>query len=264
MATVRTSRPPEIDYPDSDGRPMAETPRHRKVMNDTIETLDVWFADDLRVYVAGNMFIYYIPGDRLRHVAPDVFVVKGVEKAPAVERRRYLTWEEGKGPDVAIEITSESTREEDFDDKFALYQKVLKVKEYFLFDPYGEYLRPRLQGYRLQKGRYVHIKPVKGRLPSQVLGLHLEARNGQLRLYDPATGTRLPTPLERAAAAEAREARAETERARAETERARAETERARAEQDRQQEAAARQRAEAEIARLRRELETLRQRPPAP
>ncbi len=235
MATVRTSsRRPAIDYPDSDGRPMAETPRHRQIMTDTIGTLEVWFADDPRVYVSGNMFIYYTPGDRLRHVSPDVFVAKGVAKNPTPERRRYLVWEEGKGPALVMEITSESTREEDFDDKFALYQNVLKVKEYFLFDPYGEYLQPPLQGYRLQKGRYVHIKPVNGRLPSQVLGLHLEAVDGQLRLYNPATRTWLPTLSERAETAEAGQ----------------------------QREAAARQQAEAEIARLQRELEALRQRRP--
>src|SRR5262249_30205404 len=175
MATARaSSRRPRIDYPDSDGRPMAETPRHRQIMTDTITTLQVWFADDSQGYVSGNMFIYYIPGDRLRHVSPDVFVAKRVAKNPTPERRRYLVWEERKGPDLVMEITSESTREEDLDDKFALYQNTLKVQEYFLFDPYGEYLQPPLRGYRLHRGRYVRIKPVKGRLPSKVLGLHLE------------------------------------------------------------------------------------------
>jgi Uma2 family endonuclease len=206
----------DIDYPDSDGRPMAETPRHRKNMNDLIESLDVWFADDASVYVSGNMFVYYVPGDRLRHVSPDVFVVRGVPKNPHPGRRRYLVWEEGKSPDAAIELTSESTREEDMDDKFQIYQDKLRIKEYFLFDPYAEYLQPPLQGYRLRKGSYARIGRVNGRLPSQVLGLHLEQAGWQLRLYDPVTKRWLPTPDEERQAL--RRAEAEVERLRRELE----------------------------------------------
>ena len=59
------------------------------------------------VYVSGNLLVYYVPGDRLRHLSPDVFVAKGVPKR---ERLNYLMWEEGKGPDVVIELTSSSMR----------------------------------------------------------------------------------------------------------------------------------------------------------
>jgi Uma2 family endonuclease len=217
----------EVDYPDSDGRPMAETPQHRKNMTNTIETLEVWFAADADVYVSGNMFVYYVPGNRLRHVSPDVFVAKDVPKVRTPERRVYLVWEEGQPPALVIEFTSQSTREEDMEDKFRIYQDVLRVQEYFLFDPFGEYLDPPLWGYRLRRGKYVRIRPVKGRLPSKVLGPHLEADGWQLRLYDPKARRRLPTPAERAEEAEA-----------------------------------ARRGAEAEVRRLRRELEALRRRPP--
>src|SRR5258708_16415094 len=109
----------ENDYRRSDGRRMAESDWHRKLMHDRIETLDERFAADPDVYVSGNLLIFYVPGDRLRHLSPDVFVVRGVPKR---ERPNYLTWEEGKGPDVVIELTSTSTRDEDVDDKFQLYQ----------------------------------------------------------------------------------------------------------------------------------------------
>ena len=257
MATIQTTpTPAETLYPDSDGQPMGETPRHRKNMTDTIETLEFWFVTDPLVYVSGNMFVYYVPGDRLRHVAPDVFVVRGILKA--TERRRYLVWEESKAPDLIVEITSESTREEDMDDKFQLYQDTLKVSEYFLFDPYAEYLEPALCGYRLAGGLYRPIEPVNGRLPSGVLGLHLEQNDWQLRLYDPATGRWLPTPSERAAQEAA--ARAVAEAARRQEAAARAVAEAAR-----QQEAdaraaaeAGRQQAEMEVQRLRREIDDLR------
>ena len=44
---------------------------------------------------------------------------------------------------------------------------------------------------------YIPIEPVNGRLPSEVLGLHLERDGKRLRLYNPATGARLPTAVER-------------------------------------------------------------------
>jgi len=187
------------DYPTSDGRPMAETDRHRELMWELIKALQDRYAADPLVYVSGNLLLFYVPGDRLRHLSPDVFVVRGVPKR---ERLNYLTWEEGKGPDVVIELTSSSTRHEDVDDKYQLYQNTLRVPEYFLFDPFGDYLDPPLRGYRLRRRRYAPVRPVKGRLPSKVLGLHLERSGTDLRLYDPAVKRWLPTPQERLATAE--------------------------------------------------------------
>lgn len=214
---------------------MAETPLHRKNMTDLIQELETFFKEDAEVYVSGNMFVYYVPGDRLRHVSPDVFAVRGIPKETIPARRRYLVWEEGKSPEVVIELTSESTREEDIDDKFDIYQDKLRVKEYFLFDPYAEYLDPQLQGYRLRKGQYVRIRSVKGRLPSQVLGLHLEADGEQLRLYDPDTRLWLPTPDE------VQEALIKSEA-------------------ERKKEATARKKVEDENERLRQEIEALKRR----
>jgi Uma2 family endonuclease len=172
---------------------MAETDDHRDLMLDLIETQKSHFADEPRVYVSGNLLIYYVPGDPRRHVSPDVFVVFGV---PKQNREYYLVWEEGKGPDVVFELTSKSTRREDQVTKFELYRDILKVKEYFLFDPHGDYLDPPMQGYRLRGGRYARIRLVNNRLPSQVLGLHLERDGNQLRLYNPQSGQRLLTPQE--------------------------------------------------------------------
>jgi len=192
MATASSrARKRVIEYPDSDGKPMAETPVHRNNMTDLIGALSHRYAKDKNVYVSGNMMMYYVKGNPRKHVSPDVFVVFSIPKLP--ERDIYLVWKEGKGPDVAFEITSKSTRKEDTDFKKGLYQDVLKVREYFLFDPYAEYLDPPLQGHRLRRGRYQDILPIKGRLPSEILELHLERAGPQLRLYDPTTGLWLPT-----------------------------------------------------------------------
>ncbi len=183
-----------ILYPGSDGRPMAETDWHRELMLTLIKVLEAWFALQPMVYVSGNLLVYYERGNRHRHLSPDVFVVLG---APKRQRKNYLIWEEGRTLDFALEITSASTKEEDLDDKFGLYQDTLRVREYFLFDPLAEYLEPPLRGYRLRDNKYVPIRPLKGRLPSKVLGLHLERAGQDLRLWNPATSAWLPTPEER-------------------------------------------------------------------
>lgn len=201
MATVsdQARRPLTNDYPTSDGKPMAETDWHRELMFDLIKTLEEWYADHPMVYVSGNLLVFYEQGNRRRHLSPDVFMVRGVAKR---ERPNYLIWEEGKGPDVVIELTSSSTRHRDVVRKFQLYQSTFRVPEYFLFDPLGDYLDPPLLGYRLRQSSYSAIRPVGGRLPSKVLGLHLERVASSLRLYDPATRQHLLTPAERIVRAE--------------------------------------------------------------
>ena len=247
----------EVEYPSGDGRPMGETPLHRDNLITAVRTLERHFADQPLVFVSGNMFVYYEKGNRHKHVSPDVFVAIGVPKD--TPREHYLIWEEGHGLDFVVELTSRTTKEEDLDDKMSIYQDEMPVPEYFLFDPKGEYLNPPLQGHRLHEGRYVPIEMVDGRLPSEVVGLHLD-RDGQwLRFYNPATGRWLPTPAERESELEAERKRAEAER---ETER----TARKRAEAERETERTARERAEAERERLSaelhgsdREIERLRQ-----
>lgn len=211
MATLRSLPVRTNAYPTTDHKPMAETDLHRELMFQLIKTLQEWFKDEPMVYVSGNLLLFYEQGNKRKHVAPDVFVVKGVPKHP---RENYLVWEEGKAPQVVIELTSSTTRREDQKKKFGLYRDVLKVKEYFLFDPKGDYLSPVFQGYSLQKGQYVPLSMVDGRLPSKVLNLHLEKAGSQLRLYNPATGKWLPTPEEACLQAEQARQKAEEENAR--------------------------------------------------
>lgn len=193
---IRTFNPFVLNgYPTSDGRPMAETDWHRDLMLRLIETLKRHYSDDPNIYVSGNLLVFYKPNDKRRHVSPDVFVVRGV---PAGSRPNYLIWEEGKAPEVVIELTSKTTRREDLDKKFKLYRDVLGVKEYYLYDPRGDYLEPALQGYRLVDGEYRPIRSKDGRLPSKLLNLHFEPAGIDLRIWNPATGEWLPTNEERA------------------------------------------------------------------
>jgi Uma2 family endonuclease len=275
MSTLlRSSTVPEIEYPTSDGKPMGETALHGLVMSDTRDMLVDWFQDDRMVLAWGNLFVCYVEGNPRKHLVPDIFVVRGVPKLPL--RDNYLVWKEGKYPQAVIEITSKTTAQEDQEEKLLIYREIWKVQEYFLFDPRSEYLKPPLQGHRLRGSRYVRIRAVAGRLPSEVLGLHLEQEGQRLRLYDPSSGQYLLTAREKNALAElarqqaeaarlqaeAERQQAETARLQAETARLQAETARLQAEAERQREAVARQQAEAEIEKLRREIEALRRQSP--
>jgi Uma2 family endonuclease len=253
----------EVIYPSGDGKPMAETELHLHDMIESIQALEDRFDTQPNVYVCGNMLLYYEEGKPRKHVSPDVLVALGVAKKPP--RDYYLVWKEGKAPDFVIEITSKSTKREDKNKKFVIYRDILRVSELFLFDPTEDYLHPPLQGFRLVGGEYLPIEPIAGRLPSEVVGLHLERDGEKLRLFDPTTGTRIPTRLEARKAAErlAEDAhrRAEDAHRRAEDAHRRAEDERRRAEDERiraQNAEAAQLRLAEENERLRRELEALR------
>ena len=176
-----------IEYPTSDGQPMAETTLHREVMSDLIWGLERRYADTPDVWVGGNLFFYYRKGDPAAVIAPDVLMARGVAKW---KRNNYLLWEE-EPPCLIFEITSPSTSHEDTRKKKDIYEKI-GVQEYILFDPFSEYLKPRLQGFRLHEGRYEQIPPnVDGTLDSRTTGLILRPEGERLRLVDRATGERL-------------------------------------------------------------------------
>ena len=243
--------PAEIDYPESDGKPLGETDFHITVILYLRQALRHFFRRVENIYVAANNLFYYEEGNPRVFVSPDVYVVKGVS---GHDRRIYKLWEEGVAPSVVFEITSRSTRREDLGDKRALYE-MLGVQEYFLFDPEGDYLKPQLQGFRLLEDFYTPIPHEQdGAVYSEELDLVLRPEEHMLRLFDPETGQALPTldeAVEEIAAAIER-AEAEAQRAQAEAQRAQAEAQRAQAEAQRADTA------EAEVARLRAELEELR------
>jgi Uma2 family endonuclease len=182
---------------------MGETDEHRDAMVRHIQILQEYYRDQ-RVYVSGDLLVYYVEGDSSKYVVPDAFVVKGVSSD---RRRTYKIWLEGKGPDVVIETTSRKTRRKDTTTKPELYAR-LGVKEYFLFDPDGEYLDPALQGYRLRGRTYVRLKPGQdGGLTSRELGLRLRLEGGEVRFFRLDSGEPLLTPAEARRAAEAEVAR---------------------------------------------------------
>lgn len=189
--------PRVIDYPSSDGKPMTESEAQFLPLTYAALALRAHFAERDDVYVGANMFLYFEENNPRAVVAPDVFVVIGTPKRV---RDSYLLWNEPKGPDFVLEITSRSTRNEDQGRKKRVYAS-LGVGEYFLFDPTGDYLRPRLQGFVLREGRYQRLPEVRlpegePSLASARIGLHFVVRHNALRLHDPAKGRDLLTYAE--------------------------------------------------------------------
>ena len=186
--------PAPVDYPCSDGKPLAESDFQLKPLVYAITALQTHFLDRAQVYVAGDMFVYFKEGDPAAVVAPDVFVVLG---APKRMRSSYKLWEEPKAPDFVLEVTSRSTRAEDQGRKREVYAS-LGVAEYWLFDPTGGWLAPRLQGFRLHAGEYRALRPVAAigggvGVHSEALGLEVRYdAAGRLRFHDPVRGEDLP------------------------------------------------------------------------
>jgi Uma2 family endonuclease len=164
--------PGEDELPSDDGEPM-ETPRHRSQMNLLIQSLQAAWARR-RVYVGGNMFVYFSETQVKKNDfrGPDVFVVLNASKR---SRKSWVAWQEGKLPEVVIELLSDRTRQIDKGEKMRIYSQLWKTPEYYLFDPWSQ----EFLGYRLTKGRYQRIKPDEhGDLECQWLGLKLGVRFG--------------------------------------------------------------------------------------
>lgn len=242
----------EARYPSSDGKPMAETPEHRDIMLPCIDAARVLLQQKRpRTYVSGNDFIYYEAGTQKR-VSPDCYVVLDVDDKPTFQRRTFKTWEEGdKLPAFVLEITSKKTRKEDVTIKAPLYEQVLHIGEYFRFDPTGDYLKPRLQGGRLENGAYVPLELVDNRLYSEVLDAFLVIEGRFLRLVNAQTGEVILTGQERHGKLLETQALLQEEARRAELAEAEAQTEAQRA----QAEAQRADEATAEVARLRAQLD---------
>lgn len=230
--------PTELDLPDSDGMPL-DNERQGVQMRLLTDPAKLYFEHRADMYVGSNMFVYFSPDQQTTHDfrGPDVFVVTETVKR---ERRSWVSWQEGKGPDVVIEILSESTQRTDRTVKKHIYATRLRAPVYVWYDPFtGE-----RAGFILHGTEYLPIDPdAHDRLPLDVLGLTLVRWHGiaedieatWLRWATP-DGVLLPTREEaQRERAEAERQRADEERQRAEGAERAAESARAEAEQERRE-----------------------------
>ncbi|MEM8638105.1 MAG: Uma2 family endonuclease [Cyanobacteria bacterium P01_G01_bin.54] len=241
---------PPTDLVFDDGIPL-ESNRHRLAMNLLIDTVYEALAPREDFYASGNMFVYFskaqVKNQDFR--GPDFFVALGVDGRK--ERQGWVVWEEdGKHPDVIVELMSESTATVDLTTKKQIYEQIFKAQHYFVFDPFN----PRsLQGWELQKGQYVALQPNdKGWLWCSSLELWLGTWHGQV-LQETTDWLRFYFPDEQLVLLprEQEYERAQQEYERAQQEYERAQQERLRAEQVEAELAAERQQKAALRAKLR-------------
>lgn len=239
----------EHDLPNIDDLPTPDSMLQDNAMYYTVLALKRALRHRPDTYVGGCTLVYDAgrPGEdgwiSPVWIVPDTVVAFGVGSHA---RSSYVVWREGKPPEFVMEYASVSTWRRDRDEKPARYES-LGVREYFLYDPVGGLLKPRLQGHVLNKGRYRTLRPE--RLPngerglrSEVLGLwaYLQGPHEALRWHDPATGRDLEDHDE---VHDAREAEAAARKA---------------AEEELAEAVATREAAEAELTELRAQIRRLR------
>ena len=129
---------------------------------------------------------------------PDLLVAFQIRRAHILAQHGYAINEQGKPPDFALEIASDTTAQIDETRKLVDYAN-FGVTECWLFDPdWGKRYATGLSGWRLVNGRYELI-PIYNSGPdlyygySAVLGLQVCWEYGQLRWYDPETESYLLT-----------------------------------------------------------------------
>ncbi len=208
--------PTQDELPCEDDIPM-ESERHKLQMELLLETLQPWLAQRGEGYAGGNMFLYFslaqTRGQYFR--GPDVFVALGV---PRGERKSWVVWEEGKAPDVIIELLSDSTRDRDKTLKKQVYREQLRIPEYYWYDPFNP---DDWAGFCLSGMEYQPLSlDGSGRMLSRQLQLALLRWRGSYRGVS-AIWLRWATPQGQLLLTG--DERAEQERQRAEQERQRAE-----------------------------------------
>ncbi len=187
-------------YPCEDNEPMAETDFHAEQITTISDQLKRYFAINDLIHIGVDSFVYYEEGNISKCVAPDIYIVFGVEKYPL--RRSFYTWKEGAVPVAVIEFLSDATAHQDRTKKVELYLKDIGVQEYFIHQP--EMKKPaEFHGWqRSTSGEIIEIEPdAEGGLFSEALNLWLRWKDDQtthvrlLRPYLP-DGTPIDTSME--------------------------------------------------------------------
>lgn len=250
---------PDDPYPDSDGQPMADNTEQYEWLVKIKENLEILFADDPAVFIAGDLLWYPVPDRReTGPIAPDVFVAFG---RPKGRRGSYRQWEEGGiAPQVVFEILSPSNSAKEMADKLAFYDRY-GVEEYYVYDPDRHTL-----GIWMRQGAQPAPSETRPPLVAQShihgwtsprLGVRFTLTPATLLLFYP-TGEPFLNSVELARRAKEAAARAEQATVQAAQEAARAAQEAVRAEQEAARAAQATARAEAAQLRAERMAERLR------
>ena len=237
-------------YPESDGKPMAENTEQYRWIVMIKENLEILFSTVLEVFIAADLFWYPVPNTPTTKVppqAPDVMVVFG---RPKGKRGTYRQWEEDNlAPQVVFEILSPSNKtskgKREMQQKLEFYQ-TYGVEEYYLYDPETF----EFWGWLRQGERLAEIATLTNWV-SPRLGIRFAWQLGEeLEVYNP-DGSKFLSSVELAQQAKQERMQKELAQRRTEQERMQKEQERMQKEQERMQKELAQQKVEQLAAYLR-------------
>lgn len=197
---------PEVIYPDSDGQPMSDNTKQFRWIVTIKENLEILFANDPNVFVAGDLLWYPVQGSNTIRQAPDAMVVLG---RPKGDRGSYQQWKEDNiPPQVVFEILSPGNRTGKMAQKALFYQRY-GVQEYYIYDPDDN----ELSGLIRSEAGLELLEQVDGWV-SPLLGIRFQLTEDTLEIYRP-DGERFLTSVQLHHLREQERQRAEQERQRA-------------------------------------------------
>lgn len=184
---IEASQKSDIIYPESDGKPMAENTEQFTWIVVIKENLEILFANNAEVFVAGDLLWYPVEGNNKLCQAPDALVVFG---RPKGKRGSYKQWEEDNlPPQVVFEVLSPGNTLKEMAKKLQFYDRY-GVEEYYLYDPD----RLDLNGWQRSETRLNVIEQMNGWV-SPRLGIRFEMTDSGLEIYRP-DGRKFLTPVE--------------------------------------------------------------------
>ena len=152
------------------------------------------------VFIATDMNLYYDVRHTGWYKRPDWFAVVGVDRLYEQQDMRlsYVVWQEGVNPFIVVELLSPGTEKEDLGKtlrkaenpptKWEVYERILRVPYYIVFDRYSDQLR----GFQLTGSHYRELELIESRIWMEDIGLGLGLWQGSyegierlwLRWYD--------------------------------------------------------------------------------
>ncbi|MFB2921303.1 Uma2 family endonuclease [Aerosakkonema funiforme] len=203
---IPTNAAPAIHYPESDGQPMADNTKQFRWIVVIKENLELLFADDPNVFVAGDLLWYPVEGDNKTRQAPDAMVVFG---RPKMDRGSYRQWDEDNiAPQVVFEVLSPGNRLRNMTQKLKFYERY-GVEEYYVYEPDDV----ELIGWLRSGDRLELIDETNGWV-SPRLGVKFQMTSDNLEIFTP-SGEKFLTFVELAQLKEQEKQRAEQEKQRA-------------------------------------------------
>ncbi|WP_414754958.1 Uma2 family endonuclease [Anabaena sp. CCY 9910] len=177
----------EVIYPESDGQPMADNTKQFRWIVTIKENLEILFATQPDVFIAGDLFWYPVAGNPNIKQAPDTLVAFG---RPKGDRGSYKQWEEDNiPPQVVFEILSPGNKPKEMANKLLFYQRY-GVEEYYIYDPDDN----ELTGFLRSEDWLQEITQIHGFI-SPRLGIRFELTPQTLEIYR-SDGQKFLTPVE--------------------------------------------------------------------